>query len=263
MAANRPLAIVTGASAGIGYQLALAAARGGYDLVVASDQPSITSVREDFAKAGAEQVETVEANLATTDGVDRLVAAAEKTGRPIEALFANAGRGLGHAFLEQDWSDIDKLIDTNIVGTVYLVHKVARAMKAQGRGKILLTGSIAGHMAGSYQAVYNGSKAFVNLFGEAIRDELKDTGVTVTVLKPGVTDTNFFETAGMEPGTPVGEGKKDDPAQVAQTGFDAMETGEASVTFAAKNKIMEAVATVLPDSLVAAAHRKMSEPKAG
>ena len=129
----RPLAIVTGASAGIGYQLALCAARGGYDLVVASDQDSIKAVREDFAKAGAQTVETVRADLATTDGVDQLVAAAEKTGRPVEALFANAGRGLGHAFLEQEWSDIDKLLDTNIVGTVYLVHTVGRAMKAQGK----------------------------------------------------------------------------------------------------------------------------------
>lgn len=261
--ATRPLAVVTGASAGIGYQLALCAARAGYDLVVASDQDTIARVAEDFRRAGAQTVETVRADLATTDGNDQLVAAVEKTGRPVDALFANAGRGLGHAFLEQDWRDIDKLLDTNIVGTVYLVHTLARAMKARGSGKILLTGSIAGHMAGSYQAVYNGSKAFVNLFGEAIRDELKDTGVTVTVLKPGVTDTNFFETGGMEPGTPVGESSKDDPAEVARTGFEAMEKGEASVTYAVKNKLAEAIVTVLPDSLVAAAHRKMSEPKAG
>ncbi len=259
----RPLAIVTGASSGIGYHLALCAARGGYDLVVASDQAKITSIADEFRQAGAQTVETVRADLATTEGNDALVAAAEKTGRPIEALFANAGRGLGHAFLEQDWGDIAHLLDTNITGTVYLIHKVARTMKAQRSGKILVTGSIAGHMAGSYQAVYNASKAFLNLLGEAIRDELKDTGVSVTVLKPGVTGTNFFETADMQPGTPVGEtSQKDDPAEVAQTGFDAMQKGEASVTFAVKNKIAEALVTVLPDSLVAAAHRKFSEPKA-
>ncbi len=259
--ATRPLAVVTGASAGIGYQLALCAARGGYDLVVASDEDTIAGVADDFRRAGAEHVESVRADLATTDGNDQLVAAVEKTGRPVEALLANAGRGLGQAFLDQDWSDIDKLLDTNIVGTVYLVHRIGRAMKTRGAGKILLTGSIAGHMAGSYQAVYNGSKSFVNLFGEGLRDELKDSGVTVTVLKPGVTDTNFFDTGGLEPGTPVGDSKKDDPAEVAKTGFDAMEKGEASVTYAVKNKLAEAIATVLPDSVVAAAHRKMSEPK--
>lgn len=135
-------------------------------------------------------------------------------------------------------------------------------MRSRGSGKILITGSIAGYLAGSYQAVYNGTKAFLNLFGAAIRDELKDTGVTVTVLKPGVTDTNFFETANMEPGTPVGESKKDDPAEVAKTGFEAMEKGEADVVYSLKNKIASAITNVLPDSLVAKVHRKMSEPKA-
>ena len=260
---NRPLAIVTGASAGIGYHLALSAARGGYDLVVASDQESIATVADDFRRAGAQHVETVRADLATTEGNDRLLAAVQKTGRPVEALLANAGRGLGHAFLEQEWSDIAHLIDTNVTGLIYLVHKVGRDMQRRGAGRILITGSIAGHMAGSYQAVYNASKGFLNLFGQGLRDELKDKGVSVTVLKPGVTDTNFFETGGMEPGTPVGESKKDDPAEVAQTGFDAMQKGDAEVTYAVKNKLVEAVATILPDTLVAAAHRKMSEPKAG
>ena len=260
--APRPLAVVTGASAGIGYHLALSAVRGGYDLVIASDQQSIVEVADDFRQAGAETVEAVRADLATTDGNDQLCAAVQKTGRPVEALLANAGRGLGHAFLDQEWGAIDKLIDTNVVGLVYLVHKVGRDMRTRGAGRILITGSIAGHLAGSYQAVYNASKGFLNLFGQAIRDELKDTGVTVTVLKPGVTDTNFFETAAMEPGTPVGEQKKDDPAEVAQTGFDAMQKGDAEVTYAAKNKIAEAIATVLPDTLVAAAHRRLSEPKA-
>ena len=259
--ASRPLAVVTGASAGIGYHLALCAARGGYDLVVASDQASITTVAEHFKQAGAQTVEAVRADLATTAGNDEVVAAVEKIGRPVEALLANAGRGLGHAFLEQEWSDIDHLIDTNVVGTLYLVHKLGRTMKSHGAGKILITGSIAGHMAGSYQAVYNASKGFLNLFGAGLRDELKDTGVTVTVLKPGVTDTEFFETADMAHGTMVGESKKDDPAEVAQTGFDAMQKGESEVTFAVKNKIVEALATILPDSLVAAGHRKMSEPK--
>ena len=259
--APRPLAIVTGASAGIGYELAMCAARNGYDLVVASDQASIATVAADFRKAGASIVTPVQADLATTEGNDKLYAAAQATGRPVELLFANAGRGLGHGFFDQYWSKIDHLIDTNVVGTVYLIHKIGRDMRGRGAGRILITGSIAGYLAGSYQAVYNASKTFLNLFGAAIRDELKDTGVTVTVLKPGVTDTHFFETAEMDPGTPVGESKKDDPAEVAKTGFDALMRGDADIVYGVKSKIATVIADVLPDSVVAAAHRKMSEPK--
>ena len=259
---TRPLAVVTGASAGIGYQLALLCARHGYDLVVASDEDTISATGEDFKKAGALIVESVQADLATTEGNDKVYAAAQKIGRPVEALFANAGRGLGNSFLDQDWDDIEHVVETNVTGTIYLIHKIGRDMRTRQSGKILITGSIAGYLAGSYQAVYNGTKAFLNLFGAAIRDELKDTGVTVTVLKPGVTDTNFFETASMEPGTPVGESNKDDPAAVAKTGYDALMRGDADVVYSLKNKVASAITNVLPDSLVAKAHRKMSEPKA-
>ncbi len=258
---NRPLAVVTGASAGIGYQLALLCARRGYDLVVASDEDTISATAQDFRQAGAVQVEAVQADLSTTQGNDALYAVTQKVGRPVELLLANAGRGLGHGFLDQDWGDVRRVIDTNVTGTVYLVQRIGRDMRGRGAGRILITGSIAGHLAGSYQAVYNASKAFLNLFGAGIRDELKDTGVTITVLKPGVTETNFFETAAMDPGTPVGEGKKDDPADVARTGFDAMMRGDADVVHGVKNKIATVLTNVLPDSLVAKGHRKMSEPK--
>ncbi len=258
---TRPLAVVTGASAGIGYELAMCAARNGFDLVVASDQGSIATVAEDFRRAGATTVEAVRADLATIEGNDQLYAAVAKLGRPVEALLANAGRGLGHGFLDEQWGDIHHLIETNVTGTAYLVHRFGRDMRARGAGRILVTGSIAGHLAGSFQAVYNASKAFLNLFGQGLREELKDTGVTVTVLKPGVTDTHFFETAGMDPGTPVGEGKKDDPAAVAETGFAAMMKGEAEVVHGAMNKVATVIANVLPDTVVAAVHRKMAEPK--
>ena len=258
---TRPLAVVTGASAGIGYQLALLCAREGYDLVVASDEDTISATAQDFRQAGAALVEAVQADLSTTKGNDALYAATQKVGRPVDLLLANAGRGLGHGFLDQDWRDVRQVIDTNVTGTVYLVQRIGRDMRGRGAGRILITGSIAGYLAGSYQAVYNGTKAFLNLFGAAIRDELKDTGVTVTVLKPGVTDTNFFETAAMEPGTPVGEGKKDDPAAVAKVGFEAMMRGDADIVYGLKNKVASAITNVLPDSLVAKAHRKMSEPK--
>ena len=259
--ATRPLAVVTGASAGIGYQLALLCARHGYDLVVASDEDTISATAQDFRQAGAEHVEAVQADLSTTEGNDALYAATRKVGRPVELLLANAGRGLGLAFLDENWNDIRRLIDTNITGTVYLVQRIGRDMRGRGAGRILITGSIAGQLAGSYQAVYNASKAFLNLFGAGLREELKGSGVTLTVLKPGVTETNFFETASMDPGTPVGESKKDDPAAVAKTGFEAMMRGDADVVHGLKNKVATAITNVLPDSLVAKGHRKMAEPK--
>lgn len=183
-------------------------------------------------------------------------------GRPVDALLANAGQGLGHAFLDQDWTAVRKVIDTNITGTIYLVHRLAQAMRERDRGRILFTGSIAGLMPGSFQAVYNGTKAFIDSFAWALRNELKDTGVTVTCLMPGATDTAFFERAGMED-TKVARGKKDDPADVARTGFDAMMRGEGDVVHGLKNKLQAAAAAVTPESILAEQHRKMAEPGSG
>ena len=255
--AIRPLAIVTGASSGIGYHLACKAAEHGYDLLIAADQP-LDEAAMDLRTLGA-QVETVQADLSTLEGVDRLVAAAR--GRPVEALMANAGHGLGHAFLEQDFRDVQHVINTNITGTIYLLQKVGKEMVASGKGRILVTGSIAGFLPGAFQAVYNGTKAFVDSFTAALRNEMKDTGVTVTCLMPGVTDTEFFARADMLD-TKVGadEGAKADPAEVAEAGFKAMLKGEADVVAGLKNKLQVAMAKVTPSQVLAEQHRKMAEP---
>ena len=163
---NRPLAIVTGASTGIGYELAKCCAENGYDLVVAADEPAIQAAAAQLSSSGA-RVLPVEADLSTPDGCEKLYAAAQ--GRPVSILMANAGRGLGRAFIEQDWADIQRVIDTNVTGTLYLIHKVARDMKNRGEGKILITGSIAGLMPGTFQAVYNGTKALLDSFSYARR----------------------------------------------------------------------------------------------
>ncbi len=260
MSANtRQLAVVTGASAGIGYELAKLCAENGYDLVVAADQPEINKAAEDFRALGA-AVDSVEADLATLEGVDRLYAATK--GRQIDALLANAGHGLGHAFLDQNFDEVRHVIDTNITGTIYLLQKVGKDMRARGQGRILITGSIAGFMPGTYQAVYNGSKAFIDSFSFALRAELKNRGVTVTCLMPGATETEFFERAGMED-TKVGQSEKDDPTDVAKTGFEAMMRGDGDVVSGWKNKIMSAVATVTPSGVLAEQHRKMAEPGSG
>jgi uncharacterized protein len=256
---SRPLAIVTGASAGIGYELAKRCAGNGYDLLVAADQPKIHEAARDFRALGA-AVDAVEADLATLEGVDELYAAA--SGRPVEALLANAGHGLGHGFLDQSFDDVRHVIDTNITGTIYLIQKVGRDMRARGRGRILITGSIAGFTPGTYQAVYNGTKAFIDSFSFALRHEVKDRGVTVTCLMPGATETEFFERADMAD-TKVGRSEKDDPADVARIGFEAMMRGDGDVVSGWKNKLQTAIASVTPAGILAEQHRKQAEPGSG
>ena len=253
---TRPLAIVTGASAGIGYELAKECARNGFDLLVAADQPKIHEAAQEFRTLGA-QVEAVEADLATLEGVDKLYAAAK--GRAVGALLANAGHGLGHGFLDQDFKDVRHVIDTNVTGTIYLIQKVGRDMRARGEGRILITGSIAGFTPGTYQAVYNATKAFIDSFSFALRHEVKDQGITVTCLMPGATETEFFERADMMD-TKVGQSKKDDPADVAKTGFDAMMRGDGDVVSGWQNKLQTAIASVTPAAILAEQHRKQAEP---
>ncbi|KWT72578.1 MULTISPECIES: SDR family NAD(P)-dependent oxidoreductase [unclassified Variovorax] len=252
----RPLAIVTGASSGIGLELAKLAARNGHDLVIGADEPMVQA--EAALQALGADVTPVQADLATRQGVDDLLAAAG--GRPIEALFANAGHGLGGAFLEQDFDAVQHVIHTNITGTIYLLQQAARAMVQTGRGRILVTGSIAGFQPGSFQAVYNGTKAFIDSFSLALRNELKDTGVTVSCLMPGVTDTHFFARANMLD-TKVGQqDDKADPAEVAEIGYEAMMKGEADVIAGWKNKFQVALSRITPSERVAEQHRKLAEP---
>ncbi|MCR5868620.1 SDR family oxidoreductase [Aquincola sp. J276] len=255
---NRPLAVVTGASSGIGLKLARCCAREGFDLLIAADQPLQAAAGQ--LRAEGAQVEAVQADLATADGVAQLCAAIG--GRPVEALLANAGHGLGHAFLDQDFTAVRHVIDTNITGTLDLLQQVARGMRQRGQGRILITGSIAGFMPGSFQAVYNGTKAFIDSFSFALRNELKDSGVTVSCLMPGPTDTQFFERADMLD-TKVGTQKKDDPADVARAGFDAMMKGEGDVVSGLKNKVQVAMANVMPSDTLAEQHRRLAEPGSG
>jgi short-subunit dehydrogenase len=257
-ASSRQLAIVTGASTGIGYELAKICASNGFDLVVVADEPKIHQAAQEFRGLGAE-VEALEADLATLQGVDKLYDKAKLLGRPVDALLANAGRGLGKGFLDQDFNAVRKVVDTNITGTIYLIQKVGRDMRARGQGRILITGSIAGFLPGTYQAVYNATKAFLDSFSFALRHELKDSGVSVTCLMPGATETDFFERADMMD-TKVGTAKKYDPAMVAQQGFDAMMKGEGDVVTGWHNKLQTAIASVTPAGWLAEQHRKKAEP---
>ncbi len=255
----RPLAVVTGASSGIGRELAKQFAEHGFDLLIAAEDTGINDAAHDFETLGA-GVTPVQVDLATSEGVDALYAAIEGTGREVDAIALNAGVGAGGPFIENDLDDEINLINLNIVGTVHLAKLVVRDMAERGEGRVLFTSSIAALMPGSFQAVYNASKAFVQSFSEALRNELKDTGVIVTALQPGATETNFFHRAGLDD-TKVGASKKDDPADVARQGFEALMAGKDHVIAGSlKTKAQAAVSKVLPETVNAEQHRKMAEP---
>jgi short-subunit dehydrogenase len=255
---SNKFAIVTGASTGIGFELASIAAENNYDLLVVADEQLIEAAAQDFKGHGV-QVTAVEADLSTLEGVDKLLAATN--GRQIDLLCANAGRGLGKGFLDQKVADWRRVVDTNITGTLYLLQNVLKDMVARDEGKVLITGSIAGFIPGSFQAVYNGSKAFVDSFADAIRNEIKESkGVTVTTLMPGPVETEFFDRAGMMDTSVGASDSKSDPADVARDGWDALMKGEAHIVSGWKNKIQAAVAHVTPAAVLAEQHRKMAKP---
>lgn len=253
----RPLALVTGASSGIGLELALLCAAHGHDLLIAADRPLGEATRG-IEGLGA-RVEALEVDLAEVAGVHLLCGALR--GRTPDVLIANAGHGLGRGFLDQDFDDVRHVVDTNITGTLLLIQHVGRLMRSADRGRILITGSIAGVMPGTFQAVYNGTKAFIDSFSLALRNELKGKAVTVSCLMPGPTDTDFFERADMETTKVANDPKMMmQPDEVARIGFDAMRKGEADVVAGWRNRMQVAMSKVMPAEAVAQMHRKVAEP---
>jgi short-subunit dehydrogenase len=260
---SRSLAVVTGASSGIGLELAKQFATNGFDVVVAAEDEAIFAAARELESIGAE-AEAVRVDLSAPDGVEALYSRATMTGRPIDAIALNAGIGSGGAFVDTDLERELRLVDLNVRSTVHLAKYVVRDMVGRGEGRILLTSSIAATMAGSFQAVYNASKSFVQSLALALRDELKDTGVTVTSLMPGPTETEFFERAEMLD-TKVGASEsKDDPADVARDGFEALMAGkERVVASSLSTKLQGRASRFMPDSATAAMHRRMAEPGSG
>ena len=258
--ATRPLAVVTGGSTGIGYELAKEFMGAGYDaFIVAEDAGHLAKAAQDLGGAGGE-VQTHAADLSTEAGVQGLYDAVSRLGRPVDVLCVNAGFGLGGAFVETDLQRELKMIDLNCRGAVQLTKLVLKDMVARDRGKLLFTSSIAATMPDPFEAVYGSTKVFLRWFAEALRNELKDTGVGVTVLMPSVTETNFFNRAEMLDTKAGAADKKDDPADVAKAAFKALQADKDKVLPLAKNKVMGAIADALPDTIAAAVHRGMSEP---
>ena len=260
--ATKPLAVVTGASSGIGFELAKVFAENGFDVLVNAEDGGLDAAAEHVRTTGA-HVQPVQADLSSHDGVEQLYGAIASTGRPVSAAVLNAGVGQGGAFIDTDLADELHIIDVNITSTVHLAKRLLKDMVMRDDGRMLITSSIASTMPGSFQAVYNASKSFLQSFAQALQNELKDTNVTITSLMPGPTDTNFFHRAGMED-TQVGQAQKDDPAQVAKQGFDALMGDENKIVAGStKTKVQGIASKVLPDSLKAAAHRRMAEPGSG
>ncbi len=219
MANATGLALVTGASSGIGFELATQFADDGYDLVVAADDEAIHA------------------------SADKL---------------ATAGIGRAGPFVDGSLDDDLSIVDLNVRSSVHLAKLVLQDMTKAGAGKVLFTSSISSTMPGSLQTIYNASKSFVQSFAEALYDELRDTGVTVTSLMPGPTDTDFFRRGNMRD-TVIGRMPKDDPAEVAQQGYHAMMRGERKVVAeSALSKAIGLANRMLPDSVKAVASRMIS-----
>jgi len=262
MSSSRPLALVTGASSGIGFELARLFAENGFDLVVNAENAGLHRAAEELRGGGA-SVQAVQADLTRYEEVERLYAAATASGRPVSAAALNAGVGRNGAFVDNDLADELEIIELNVTSTVHLAKLVLRDMVARNAGRLLITSSVAATMPGPFQAVYNASKSFLQSFAEALHSELKETQVSVTSLMPGPTDTEFFHRAEMDD-TKMGQSSKDSAAQVAQQGFDALMAGrEKVVAGSLKTKAQGLAGAVLPDALKAEGHRRMAEPGSG
>lgn len=260
MTTPSPLALVTGASSGIGLELAKQLAHRGYDLVIAAEDAELATAEQSLHGLGV-QVRAVRADLTDYDGVESVYAAVTEDGRPLDIAVLNAGVGVGGPFAENDLSDELALIQLNVTSTVHLAKRVAVDMVVRGQGRILFTSSVAARMPSPFQAVYGASKDFVQSFVRALRNELGPHGVSVTALLPGPTGTEFFRRAGMEHDTMMGAGPKDDPAQVAEQGIEALLAGKAQVLGGSlPSRVMGTVSAVIPDGVGAMMERLIAKP---
>lgn len=259
---HRPFAVVTGASSGIGFELAKQCILHDFDVLICAEDAGIHAAA-DHLRASGVVVDDVRCDLATYEGCEKLVQAVNQSGRPLDALLLNAGVGVCGAFLETPLEDELRMIELNVSSVVHLAKRLVPRMVNRRQGRVLITGSVASTSPAPYLAVYGATKAFDLMFAEALRYELEDTGVTVTALLPGATDTEFFERAAME-NTKVAQGAKDDPADVARKGFAAMMAGKDKVIAASLKTKLEGIAgELLPETLKARLQAGQIRPGSG
>jgi len=257
---TRPLAVVTGASSGIGYELARELAHRGYDLVITAENEEITDAAMHCERLGA-QVTAALADLRDPEEVERFATQAQASGRPVDVLAVNAGVGASGDFVtDTTLADSLAVVDLNVRSAVYLAKLMVPAMVDRGSGRLLFTSSIAATSPGPFQTVYHASKAFLQFFAQGLREELRGRGVTVTALMPGPTETRFFERAGMTD-TKLGAGPKDPASEVAKQAVDAMLAGKDHVVAGSvRNRVQAVAGRVLPDRWLTAVQRRVSAP---
>jgi short-subunit dehydrogenase len=254
------LAVVTGASTGLGYQYARLAAEDGHALLICADEEAIHEAADKLGRLGA-TVEATVADLSTEEGFNAFWSWIAQ--RDIDLLFANAGRALGHSFLEQDEFSIRRMIDLNVMQTTMLLRRAGQKMLARGEGRILVTGSIGRFIPGPFDAVYNATKAYLNTLCGGLADEWRDSPVAITCLMPGPTDTQIFHRdENRFEDAPISDSDtKDDPVEVAKAGYAAMLRGDRQTIPGARSKLITALSGVVPSPLLARFHRRGAEPR--
>lgn len=253
------IAVITGASTGLGYRLAELAAKDGYGLILCADEEEIHAAADKLQAQGA-QVEALVVDLATRSGVNEFWAAIGD--RPVHLFCANAGRALGQAFADQEWSDIKRRIDLNVLQTTTMLHRMGRKMRDAGGGRILVTGSIGGYVPGPYDAVYNSTKAYLNSICYGLQDEWHDNDVTLTCLMPGATDTPIFHREENDlDDAPISDLPKDDPDKVAEQAYEAVMSGQRGAVTGLHNRVITMLSGVVPDAILARIHRAGAEAR--
>jgi uncharacterized protein len=257
---ERTYTLITGGTKGIGYELAKIFAYNGHNLIlVARDENNLNQTARELKALGVEVI-TISKDLFIKESPFELYDDIKERGLLVDILVNDAGQGQYGEFAETDiYRELD-IIQLNISSLVVLTKLFLQEMLQRGTGRILNLSSIASKAPGPWQSVYHGTKAFVQSFTEAVRNEVKDSGVTLTALLPGATDTEFFKTAEMEDSKVVQDGKLDDPVKVAKDGYDALMRGDDMVISGFMNKVNVAMSNMMPDSAAAASMNKKQAP---
>ncbi len=255
-------ALITGASSGIGFELAKLFAADGYDIIaVARTEDDLAQAAQELTAQHGVKVEVISKDLFGENAASELYEEVKSKGFQIDVLVNDAGQGVYGLFAESDIDRQIKIVHLNIVSLTRLTYYFLKDMLARNQGKILQLASIASETPGPYQAVYHATKAYVLSLTEALINEVKDTNITITALQPGATDTDFFAKADMLESKAVQDKSKlSDPAKVAKDGYDALMKGDDKVVSGAKNKFQTALGNIMPDTMLAEQVSKQQEP---
>lgn len=260
---NGRYALITGATEGIGYELAKLFAGDGYNLIiVARTAEDLEKRKTEFSQQYGIDVIPVAKDLFQPNAAYELYDEVKGKNVTVDVLVNDAGQGQYGLFVEQDIQRLTDIIQLNVTSLTVLTHLFLKDMVARNEGKILQLASIASQLPGPWQAVYHATKAYVLSFTEALISELKDSAVTLTALQPGATDTDFFNKAEMQE-SKILDSKLSDPVQVAKDGYEALMSGDDKVISGLKNKVMVGMSNVMPESAVANQMNKMQEPREG